>query len=265
MVAIAEDMQAVSPLETLRARQTPPLFDIIRASPAPTPAPEIMEVSLLDVPPYGSKGYNRLMHSRPRHLLRFVEKGCAVLFVDVDTAWLKNPFLDIARAGKFDLFIIDDGDGRGQPAFQKEEWSEMKAQGHKCEMKRTNFCGCFQYMIPTQPMIELARDWTHAMETEKYKKEGNQHAFNSVLCSHVKRHGHKSGDFRVAVLPWEQYPPGMVVGQSKSEAKAAIYKTASVLHANWRSGHQAKVSFMKNTGHWNVSNVDLRVVEHALR
>lgn len=171
-------------------------------------------VSLISAP-YGTREYGNVVWRRPHHLLSLLERGCTVLYVDVDTVWLKDPFLDIAARPAHDLYLVQDDPNQG-----RFDW--------------VYFCSCFLYMHPTPANQRLVLIWSQNMRGTK-----NQHVFNRVLESFGQ-------DTNYAVLPINQYPPGIAVDR---------YPEASVVHANWVNGHDSKVCFLQQRRLWTASGV----------
>jgi len=84
---------------------------------------------------YGTAEYSELVLQTPAKIKHFLDMGCTVMYVDVDTAWLKSPFDAIQKAGSHDFYVID---------------NTGKNQG----LKSKHFCGCFLYIRPTSSAKE---------------------------------------------------------------------------------------------------------------
>ena len=56
---------------------------------------------------YGSRKYKEMMSARPSYILKYLEKGLNILFADIDSVWLKDPFQFFI--GNFDMWIQLDG------------------------------------------------------------------------------------------------------------------------------------------------------------
>lgn len=247
LVVVAED--SIAEKELQRRRHDPNLhdFDVLHKEQS---ASLLADDEIDNAPAYGSKGYNLLMRSRPFHLYRFVRQGCAVLFVDVDTVWLRNPFKTIANThGRFEheLYLIDDGANGGFPMFDHSMLARVKSKDHDCTAtgKRTNFCGCFQFMRPTPAMVELAKAWTEAVWDPQYAREGNQHALNTILCKYFKGETTPPRTINLGVLPWNKFPPGSAIQWRHLEKDKTV-----VVHANWMAGHDTKKVWLKSGGWW---------------
>jgi len=123
--------------------------------------------------PWGSKEYGKLVLKTPDRILELVEKGCTVLFADIDAAWKKNPFHDISVAGDGDLYITDN-----QPP-------------------KEIFCSCFIYAQASCGAQRLLRTWSTLKEGKKH----NQEPFNDAIRAEKDR-------FHLKVLPAVNFPPG---------------------------------------------------------
>lgn len=168
-------------------------------------------VSLLEAP-YGTQEYGEVVWRRPHYLLDLLSKGCTVLYVDIDTVWAKDPFLDIGARRGHDLYLVPDDSKAGKS-------------------DRMYFCSCFLYMQPTALNRQLVHWWS-----ESARGNRNQFVFNRILKALKSKFS-----FEWASLPVEKYPPGEGVNS---------YPDASVIHANWVTGHDSKVCFMKARGLW---------------
>lgn len=212
---IAEDEEVVAPLEAFLKGQE---FDYSVASPQ---APSAL-LSLQ--PPYNSSGYGNVVWERPKHIVSLLRVGCSVLYVDIDTVWMKDPFPEIEAAGSADLYIADDS--------PPPEGKILR-----------NFCTCFMYFHPAGAAVSLLENWS-AKATGKF----NQKIFNHVMKDAVEAHTAP----KVGVLPVTQFPPGNVV--LKPGASLLLEDSPSdpaVYHANWRMGNTDKVHFFEVLGMWN--------------
>lgn len=177
--------------------------------------------------PYGSSEFNALTGKRPAQILHFLELGCTVLYTDTDAVWLGDAFQDIAEAGSHDLYVTDDN---------SENLGTANYEGES-----SSFCSCFLYLQPTPAVRELVQTWHQAMRPTN----NDQRPFNQALKTVYETRGLL--DF--AVLPYEAFPPGCYVD------KHGVRPTMHVLHANYRTGLEAKRKFM----------VDHKVSEQLIR
>lgn len=165
-------------------------------------------------PPFGTQGFSDLVSNRPRYLSYFVEKGCTVLYSDVDNVWKSNVFAELDKAGAHDLYITDDS---------------CKNLG----FERFNFCTCFMYWQPTPGNRDLASGWDGRLIGGN-----NQAPFNAEL----KMNKDHLGTVDFAVLPFKNFPPGC-----KGDD---FFSDAAVLHANCMVGRSTKVRFLARHGLW---------------
>merc|ERR1719330_1746429 len=127
---IAEDEEVVPRLAAFLKDQD---FDHSVAPPQ-APAPSAL-LSLQ--PPYNSAGYGTVVWGRPNHIMDLLQVGCSVLYVDIDTVWVKDPFVAIDAAGGADLYITNDTP----------------------EKKEVNLCTCFLFFHPAAASKDLLQAW----------------------------------------------------------------------------------------------------------
>jgi hypothetical protein len=158
--------------------------------------------------PYNSAKYDRLVNRRPLYIQDFLQQGCTTFYVDIDTIWKKNPFLEIIAKenGQGDLYTISD---------------VCKDVGAV-----TYFCTCFLYMNPTETSSKIVGKWIEHLQANT----PNQRAFSNVL---LNDHSLQS---KVTLLPYNKFPPGCSYSRFSHDAVIA--------HANWLTGHEAKAKFL---------------------
>jgi len=202
---IAEDGDAVGPLEEMQ-----------RTSHFELTAPATQKAN-----------YREVAWRRPSHILRFLREGCSVLFADIDTVWMNDPFLDIGEASLADIHVTFDD-----------------------VPERKNYCGCFMYVQPTARLQEFMQDWAEPMKNTL--ASGNQGFFNQVIKD-AKTSGNA---LDMEVLPFEKYPPGKFAQNFSS--------VATILHANWLVGISQKVAFFQTYGLWSMGNASHAAPSEAL-
>jgi len=69
---------------------------------------DIYKIGVQDSHPFNSKAYKEVVSRRPRQIRHFLEQNCSVLYADIDTAWVENPFRGISHAGNFEMYVTDD-------------------------------------------------------------------------------------------------------------------------------------------------------------
>jgi len=158
-----------------------------------------------------SKGeWGKLVGKRPQHILRLLQRNVTVLYVDIDTVWLDDPFKDIDAAGSGDLYLTVDHPGGQRP-----------------------YCTCFIAARPTAASLLVMETWA-----EKVKGQStNQGPFNDWLFKLME-----DTAIEVKKLPQKKYPHG--------NSSPDYYKNVTVVHANWMVGLDKKVKFLKNLGLW---------------
>lgn len=163
----AMDEDVVAPLEMLQAAEAkadiPLHFDVV----APPQKAALYQA------PFDTEEYGRVVWQRVPNILNLLTAGCSVLYVDIDTVWVRDPFLDIESAGPSNLVLTNDNDRPDEP----------------------NFCSCFIYVSPAPETKELITRWGA-------KKTGNQDqlVFNAELRNMT--------DLQKAILPFDKFPPG---------------------------------------------------------
>jgi hypothetical protein len=214
IVVIPEDEKAVALLREERTRSNIS-FEIF---PVKGKRASLLQRSRLK-PNFGSQEYGALVTERPSHIANFIGRGCTVFYVDIDSAWAKDPFQEIALSGKHDLYLTDDTPGN-RMAVLGNNWYA---------------CTCLLYLQPTKAVRGLVRKWSAEVESAWR----NQPALNKVLREDYE--SKKSVDFKL--LPFGKFPPGKVGDQ---------YKNASIYHANYHKGIPDKIDYMKQMGVWKV-------------
>ncbi|XP_038058207.1 UDP-D-xylose:L-fucose alpha-1,3-D-xylosyltransferase 3-like [Patiria miniata] len=92
-----------------------------------------------------SPDYNRLVSRRPWYVLKLLEKGYDVLFVDSDTFWFRDPFKDFQ--GDFDIAM------------------------HNEKVDVAAFCDGFAYYRPTENSIRFVTEWVHSLDKNKHSAD----------------------------------------------------------------------------------------------
>merc|ERR550532_885283 len=124
--------------------------------------------------------------------MSLLHQGLIVLYADIDTVWLKDPFKDIGAAGWADMYLTIDHPGTQRP-----------------------FCTCFMFVRPTAASRQVIRAWG----VKVVGQTSNQGAFNDEL-----RRLKPSTRIVVKALPVKRYPHG--------GKRPSAYKNVAVLHAN---------------------------------
>jgi len=216
VVVIAEDAEVVPMLRSFLHKGARTPFKIVIPDNATVSGfPRTALLGIQDTHPIDSKAYKKLVTQRPSRLRHFLEQNCTVLYADIDTAWLKNPFDAISRAGDYEMYVTDD----------------LK-NGHT-GLNSPYLCSCFLYMHPTSNVKAVISLWESML---KGKTDYDQPFFNKAF----QKIRHRSPGFAVA-LPRKEFPPGCDVPDHPT-----------VLHANWIIGEQNKTKFLKEHGAWSL-------------
>jgi hypothetical protein len=153
---------------------------------------------------YGTKNYKEMMIRRPKAIHTLLKRHFSVLLIDLDTVWVKDPFVQLHKAGlQRDLLVTSDG---------------------------PRICGCFLFFRSGPQAIEIASEWTTSCMTTR--AVGNQVPLNVVLG-----HTHERG-WDVGTLPMDQFPPG---NQATKYKHATVYHAnwlaGSEHKVTWLKGH----------------------------
>jgi len=171
--------------------------------------------------PFNSPEYKQITGRKPFYISDLMEQGCTTLFVDVDSIWKKNPFLEI---------VAEDKGQRDWYGIADEELNQHHA-APTTSAEVGSFCGCFMYVNPTAASFNIIRQWKDGV----FKRKDDPNAQDQdVLNDLVRQNGLEQS---ITLLPYEKFPPGC--------SYSRYNETASVAHANWLVGHHDKVQFLK--------------------
>ena len=92
--------------------------------------------------PFRSENYLKLVNRRPQYILNLLMKGIDVLFSDVDTVWLQNPFQYFT--GEFDVYF---------------EYDQIPKPSN-----RGLVCAGFVYYNATNATINFVKQWVAQIE-----------------------------------------------------------------------------------------------------
>ena len=162
--------------------------------------------------------YKAFVNKRPKYILDLLERNHDVLFSDVDTVWLEDPFQYFT--GDFDMFIQED-----QPA------------------PKLVHCAGFAFYRSTQNTINFVKQWIRRLEINKHKKP-DQMVLNIMLREKVIRK-----HFKVKILDPKKFVSGRVYFDAEWRKNHTDVKPV-FLHNNWIIGHDVKVDRFKTLGFW---------------
>ncbi|XP_030846021.1 uncharacterized protein LOC115925986, partial [Strongylocentrotus purpuratus] len=129
---------------------------------------------------FNTNEYKKFVNKRQRYILKFLEGGWEVLFTDVDTFWLRDPFPFLR--GNFDL------------AMEQDNYRKVKPNDR-------NYCAGFVYFRPTERTLKFVREWIRYMAEDKKLKP------DQVVMNHLIR-TKKVPRLQVRVLNWDRFPNG---------------------------------------------------------
>ena len=171
-----------------------------------TVSPEILQ--------FNSEPYKKFVNKRQKYVLPLIQNGYEVLFTDVDTYWLKDPFPYFTD--DFDLAVE-----RDLPKF---------------------YCAGFVYFKPSKNTIAFLREWIDFMTTDKSLKP-DQKVMNDLMKKK------KIPGLNVKILDSANFPNGKLFFNEKWRGDK---KEIVVVHNNWIVGHDTKVERFKSCGMWSV-------------
>lgn len=180
---------------------------------------------------YDSKDFNDMMCDRLAIQRRVLDLGFSFLWTDMDTVWLQDALKIMPRG--FDFVATSD-----RLKFGNDETEENK------------ICGCMTYWSPTVPARQALREW-------------HQKCINSnVDDQRTLQAMWASGDLKKKVfwyvMPWQLFPSGALLDQVRidfSRHEVASNPGAvlpAVIHANYRTGPEAKRKFLQDRFAWKI-------------
>jgi len=174
---------------------------------------------------YRSPEYKAIVVRRPATIQALLRMNISTLYVDLDTAWRKDPFIAINKAGDHDL--LDTLDNLGQ-------------------------CTCFLFLKRGEKSIAFMQYWIDALDDKIPEKKfsgspGNQAAYDWVR--HQARIHHNIDAY---TLPREEFPSGKWIKVFKGDPK---YEP-TVYHANFRQGASPKAKWFQENKMWNPDDLD---------
>lgn len=204
VVVVAED-SAID--ESLRAMNLPQV-SVRRSS---------LELEANDAFSFDSPLYNKLVSNRPKRVLPFLEKYPKVLYVDVDSVWLKDPF----------PYLSD-------PAM------DVLAQNDIAELGQGEYvCTGFLAFRRSDRSLELIRKWEEEIDGD----EMDQEPFNTAIRA--------MKDIEWNLLSSYHFPSGKYYFEDFTNEHR---EEAVVVHNNWISGHDAKRERFRDHGMWRIAD-----------
>lgn len=168
---------------------------------------------------YGSKQYRSLVSTRATHILKQLRAGRDVLYVDLDSVFLKDP-----------LPVLD-GES---PEDEVDLWIQSGSGA--------DFCTGLMAFRSNERTVGLVERWEDALMKEN---QLNQPIFNRILRN-------DSSGVRTVGLAKELFPNGkMYFGTKGWDRGKAVF-----VHNNWISGHGKKKLRFQKEGLWKISDND---------
>jgi hypothetical protein len=171
---------------------------------------------------WGSKYFAVFEETVPHHIWGYLNVGCTVLYVEIDTVWVRPVFPAIDEAGAADLYMV------------KDDGEEMSSS--------------FLYVNPTNSNKALMSSWASLMI---HPRPGmtSQHPLNIALSRSQSNY---------TVLKKQEFPNGRFVGTVQCDEEMPKhelddYPQVRILHANGMLGLGKKEQFLKSWGMWSMS------------
>ena len=168
--------------------------------------------------------YKKFVNKRPQYILDLLRKGYDVLFSDVDTVWLQNPF-PYFESDRYDVF------------------GQVDMYNPKLKFPRV-LCAGFVYYKANDKTIQLVQTWIHNMRRYGDRKP-DQVVLNNVINRRLV------GRLKVNNLDSNKFLSGHYYFDDEWRQNHPDVKPV-MLHNNWIVGHDAKVDRFKRLGMWYI-------------
>jgi hypothetical protein len=170
---------------------------------------------------WGTKNFAVFEETVPHHIWGYLDAGCTVLYVEIDTVWVRPVFPAIDEAGAADLYMVNDNG--------------------------VEMCSCFLYVNPTDSNKALMSSWASLIQVQPGMT--NQKPLNIALSQSQSNY---------TVLKKQEFPNGTFVGTVQCDEEVPKhelddYPQVRILHANGMLGLVNKVSFLSSWGTWSMS------------
>ena len=169
--------------------------------------------------PFKSEHYLRLVNRRPTYILNLLLKGIDVLFSDVDTVWLQNPFQYFI--GEFDVYF---------------EYDQIPKPG-----KSGLVCAGFVYYNATNATINFLKQWV--AQIERKPSIPDQELLNDLLSIESIR-----TSLKILLLNPKQFPNGQDFFNDDRKNETILKPV--VVHNNWIKGRDVKIKRFKEHNMW---------------
>lgn len=168
---------------------------------------------------FGTSRYIETMSRRPQYIARFLDAGCSVLFTDIDVVWKGNVLAEIQglSGGSGDMYATLD---QGKTMESDKKTGRIPV-----------FNGGFIFYQPTPFTKKVVHRWADKLKAHPNR---NQPMLNAII--------HNSGVDKVQRLLQPKFLDGRATRKKADQAVA--------VHANFMTGRDAKVAFLKKVGLW---------------
>ncbi|XP_022084582.1 UDP-D-xylose:L-fucose alpha-1,3-D-xylosyltransferase 3-like, partial [Acanthaster planci] len=167
--------------------------------------------------PWDSPIYNAMVNKRPAYIYQLLQRGHDVLFSDVDTVWLNDPF----------------------PYFQGDFHVAVEEDQHKPYVA---YCAGFVFFRAAEKTREFVREWLRRLHRSK-TKISDQVLMNEMLTKN------QIPGLRTMVLPSEIFPNGKLFFMTPGW-RQLHRQSAAVVHNNWIQSKEKKLQRFKDHGLW---------------
>jgi len=168
---------------------------------------------------FGTNRYIEIMSRRPQYIARFLDAGCSVLFTDIDVVWKGNVISEIQSlsGGSGDMYATLD---QGRTIESDKKTGRISV-----------FNGGLIFFQPTEFTKKVVHKWAEKLKAHPNR---NQPMLNAII--------HKWGLEKVMRLLRPKFLDGRATPEKAEHAVA--------VHANFMTGHDAKVAFLRKIGLW---------------
>lgn len=173
---------------------------------------------------YNSADFNQLTRTRPALLKPLLDLGYTVFYSDIDTAYRRNPYevFDEMLLAEPELDLIVSGDG--------------------CA---SLWCSCLLYLRPRPKTTLLMETWL--AESQVDSSVDDQMTLNQVK----DRLAAAGAGLRHGLVPDWVFPSGKTMFKNANYDWDRHPEGPAVVHANWMTGHDLKLSILRNTTLWD--------------
>ncbi|XP_038078723.1 UDP-D-xylose:L-fucose alpha-1,3-D-xylosyltransferase 3-like [Patiria miniata] len=167
--------------------------------------------------PWDSPIYNAMVNKRPAYIYQLLQQGHDVLFSDVDTVWLRDPF----------------------PYLQGDFHVAVEEDQHKPYVA---YCAGFVFFRAAEKTREFVREWLRRLHQSK-TKISDQVLMNEMLTKD------QIPGLKKMVMPSEIFPNGKLFFMTPGW-RQQHRQSVAVVHNNWIQSKERKLQRFKEHGLW---------------